>query len=117
MPAGKLEEAGQRDGRAIKKGVEARSLFVKLEECFIGELDVQENCVDGAPGAMRRDAANVGPARGGDASPGLPEREPRGDHDDAPELIHRLELQLLAKPGRTRACVCVGSKMTAAMLS
>lgn len=117
MPASEGEEAGQCDGRAVEKGVEAGGLFVKLEQRTIGELDVEANGVRGAPCAIRRDAADVGPARGGDASSALPQREPRGDDDDAPAFIHGLELQLLAKPGRTRACVCVGSKMTAAMLS
>ena len=117
MPGGKSEQARERDRRAIEKGVEARCLLVKLEERSVREFHVQADCVGGAFGATSEHAADVGPACGSDASSALPEREPRSDDDDPPELIHRFELQLLANPGRTRAVVCVGSRMTAAMLS
>ena len=117
MPASKSEQARERDRRAVEKSVEARCLLVKFEEGAIGELHVQTNGVGSAVGAMSQHAADVGPTRRGDASSVFPKREPRGNDDDASELIHRFELQLLANPGRTRACVCVGSRMTAAMLS
>ena len=117
MPVGEREEAGQRDFGAVEKGVEAGCLLMKFEQRSVVQFDVKTNCVSRILGAKRDYPADVGPACGSDASSALPEGEPRGDDNDAPELIHRLWCQLLAKPGRTRACVCVGSRTTAAMLS
>jgi len=103
MPVSEAKKARQGDRRAIEEGVEARSLFVKLEERSVDEFDVQPNGVSSTLGAKREHSADVGPTGGSDASSAFPEGEPCGDDNDAPELIHRRCRQLLAKPGRTRA--------------
>lgn len=90
---------------------------MELEQRSIRHLDMQAEGVGRAVGAMSAHAADIGPPRGGDAPSAFPECEPRRDDDDASEIIHRVELQLLAKPGRPRTGDCVGSRMMAAMLS